>query len=155
MVEDGEGRRKTAENNGKQLKTAGDGGGRWGVVLHSDVWGKFQKTPDETTECRPSSSFILTYRTGRQTTIRTGHGSGRTDCAVASTGLRHTILSLLKKQNLQEETILLLSQAAAWTPSGYPIPSKIPKFVLFYTSTLNQVVRLNNLFSSRGAQSIP
>ena len=103
MVEDGGGRRKTAENNGKKRKTAedgvgrhgtaGDDGGRWGTVLQSDVWGKFQERRDGTTECRPSSSLILTCRatlendrTGRQIAVRPGPGSGRTDCPVANTG---------------------------------------------------------------------
>ena len=90
MVEDGggrQGRQGTAENSGRRRRTAGDGGGRhgtagdgrgrWGTVLHSDVWGKFQKRPDGTTECRPSSPLILTCRatlendrTGRQTAVR-------------------------------------------------------------------------------------
>ena len=64
---DGRGRQGTAENSGKQRKTAEDGGGRWGTVLHSDVWGKFQKRPDGTTECRPSSSLILTCRATLET----------------------------------------------------------------------------------------
>jgi len=102
-VGDGRGRRKTAENNGKQRETtensgrrhgtAGDGGGRWGTVLHSDEWGKLQKRPDGTTGCRPSSSLIFTCRatlendrTGRQTAVRPRPGSGRTDCPVANTG---------------------------------------------------------------------
>ena len=96
------GRRTIAENNGKQRRTAedggvrhrtaGDDGGWWGTVLHSDVWGKFQKRLDETTECRPSSTLILTCRatlendrTGRQAAVRPGPGSGRTNCPVENT----------------------------------------------------------------------
>ena len=82
----------------------GDGGGQWGTVLHSDVWGKFQKRPDGTTECRPSSSLILTCRatlennrTGRQAAVRPGPGSGRTDCPVESTG---TLLISLRSHGI-------------------------------------------------------
>ena len=57
------------------------------------MWGKFQKRPDGTTGCRPSSSLILTCRatlendrTGRHATVRPGPGSGRTDCPVENTG---------------------------------------------------------------------
>jgi len=73
MAGDGGKQRETTENSGRRRKTAGDGMGRWGTALHSDVWGKFRKRPDGTTECRPSSSSNPTYRatlendrTGRQ-----------------------------------------------------------------------------------------
>ena len=59
------------------MEDGGAGERRWETVLHSDVWGKFQKRLDGTTESRPSSSLILTYRatlendwTGRETAVR-------------------------------------------------------------------------------------
>lgn len=104
MAGGGGGQRGMAENRGKEWKTAeaggrwrgtaGDCAGRWGTVLHADVWGKLRKRPDRTTECRSSSSLILTCwptrenaRTGRQTAVGLGPGSGRTDCPVANTKL--------------------------------------------------------------------
>jgi len=84
--------RKTAGDGMGGLETVGDGGGRWGTVLHSDVWGKFQKSLDGMTESHPSLSLILTCRatlendrTGRQTTFHPRPSSGRTDCLVANT----------------------------------------------------------------------
>ena len=83
------------EDGGKQRKTTGDGGKRWGTV--GDVpslrcVGQVPERPDGTTECRPPSSLILTCRatlendwTGRQTAVRPGPGSGRTDCPVENT----------------------------------------------------------------------
>jgi len=45
---DGGGRRKTAENNGKERKTAGDGGGRWGTVGHGPSLGCVGQVPRKT-----------------------------------------------------------------------------------------------------------
>ena len=90
----------------------GDGRGRWGTVLHSDARGKFRERPDETTECRPSSSLILTCRatlendrTGRQTAVRPRPGSGRTDCPVENTAPhRHRPHNLRRRRNYQSST---------------------------------------------------
>jgi len=76
-VGDGRGRQKTAENMGKQRKTTGDGGARWG-----------------TTQCHPSWFLALTCLassgkdgTGRRNVVRPRPGPGRTDCPVADTEL--------------------------------------------------------------------
>ena len=68
---------------------------RWGTVGDGPSLrcvGQVPEKTDGTTECRPSSSLILTCRatlendgTGRQTAVRPRPGSGRTDCPVANT----------------------------------------------------------------------
>ena len=82
---DGRGRRKTAENSGKQRGTAGDHRGRRGTM--GDGGGRWG-----TTQCRPSWSFVLTCRasfgkdgTGRRNVVRPRPAPGRTDCPVANT----------------------------------------------------------------------
>jgi len=75
MMGDGGGRRKTAENIGKQRKTAGDGGGRRGKTEDDgDGGGRWG-----TTQCHPSWSLALTCRansendwTGRHNVVRPG-----------------------------------------------------------------------------------
>jgi len=62
------------------------------MVLSSNLSGKLRKRRDGTTQCRPSSSLILTCRassqkdrTGRQNVVRPRPGPGRTDCPVENT----------------------------------------------------------------------
>jgi len=48
VVEDGGGRRKTAENNGRRRKTAGDGRGRQGTVGDGPSLGCVGQVPEKT-----------------------------------------------------------------------------------------------------------
>ena len=65
---------------------AGNRGERWGTVLHSDVWSKFQKRPEGTTECHLSSSSVLTCWTTLE--------NDRTNCPVENTAQGLTYVGL-------------------------------------------------------------
>ena len=92
MVGDGGKQWKTMEKSGRGRRMAGDGGGRWGIVLHSEVWVKFQKRPGGRTACCPSVVWILTCQAtlendqgGRRAVVRLRVGSGRMDGPVENT----------------------------------------------------------------------
>jgi len=83
MAGDGRGRRKTAENNGKQRKMAGDGRGRWETVGDGPSLGCVGRVPEKTgrDDSMQSVLVLYSYLSGNFRKWR----DGTTNCPVANT----------------------------------------------------------------------